>query len=220
MVLSAPGIEHPAQVKNIIFDFGGVICNIDFSLSEKKFRELGFSTFDSTYSVSEREDLFRKLESGKISPVEFRDILKRCFSRPVTDQEIDDAWNAMILDIPEPRVRLLEKVSKSYRIFILSNSNEIHYHKYRFEFQQKYGYSDFNALFEKAYFSFEMHLQKPGREVFEHVLASSGLIPGETLFIDDSIQHVEGARKTGMLAYHLRASEGEQILDLFGPHQI
>jgi putative hydrolase of the HAD superfamily len=215
MIITATGIPDPAAIRNIIFDFGGVICNIDISLAEKSFQSLGLKSFDSNYPESARDNLFRQLESGKLAARDFRDILKKYFSTTVSDDQIDAAWNAMILDIPEPRVRLLEKLSQLYRIFILSNSNVIHYQKYLYDFQTKYGYADFDALFEKAFFSFEIHLQKPGREVFEYVLVTAGLKPEETLFIDDSRQHVEGARSAGIQAYHLDLQKGEQILDLF-----
>jgi putative hydrolase of the HAD superfamily len=121
----------------------------------------------------------------------------------------------MLLDIPEARVRLLEKLANHYRVFILSNSNEIHYLKYAADFKVKYGYHDFDELVEKAYFSFRLHLQKPGKEIFEFVIFDRGLNPGETLFIDDSVMHIEGAKKAGLIAYQLRIAEGEQLTDLF-----
>jgi len=208
-------IPNYRSVKNIIFDFGGVICNIDIKRTEKKFKELGIRFFNGSYAVSERDDLFRKFERGMMTAQEFRNILKNYFVYPVSDKEIDDSWNALLLDIPESRIRLLENLVVNYRIFLLSNSNEIHYNKYLSDFQKKFDYPDFEALFEKAYFSFQIHLQKPGIEVFEYVLHESNLQSQETFFIDDSIQHVEGARKAGILAYHLKIMEGEQILDLF-----
>jgi len=214
MVRLIPSIPNFASIKNIIFDFGGVICDIDIKRTEKKFFEMGLIRFDTDYSSSERDDLFRRFESGRISAQEFRDSLKHFFNRPVTDKEIDDAWNALLLEIPRKRIQLLEVIRKNYRIFLLSNSNEIHYQKYLSDFRNNFGYQDFDQLFEKAYFSFQMHLQKPGREVFDYVLKISELKPSETLFIDDSIQHVEAANEAGIIGYHLKIKEGEEITDL------
>jgi len=208
-------IPDSAYIKNIIFDFGGVICNIDIKRTEKKFMELGLKSFDPKYSITESSGLFDLIENGKITSHEFRQQLKKYFSQPVTDKQLDEAWNALLLDIPEPRLRLLEKLRQHYRIFLLSNSNEIHYLKYLEDFRKQYGYNDFNDLFEKAYFSYRIGLKKPGKEVFEFVLNDSHLNPGETFFIDDTIQHVEGARNAGINAYHLKIGEGEQLLDLF-----
>jgi len=215
MLLFQPGIPNPQPIRNIIFDFGGVICNIDIDRTRKMFKQMGMDTFNASYSISEQEDLFRKLERGAITSQEFRDILKSHFSGPVTDIQIDEAWNAMLLDIPEPRIRLIEKLGKQYRIFLLSNSNEIHYEKFLKSFRENFGYSDFGQLFEKAYFSFHIQLQKPGREIFNYVLNDSGLLPHETLFIDDSFQHIETAGSLGILTRHLNLEKGEQITDLF-----
>jgi putative hydrolase of the HAD superfamily len=192
-----------------------VLCNLDIKRTEKRFFELGLKHFDSDYSVAERDDLFRKLERGDLTPGQFRDSLRKFFTRTVSDEEIDQAWNELLLDIPEERIRLLESIRNRYRIFLLSNSNEIHYIKFLSDFTSRYGYKDFGELFEKAWFSFRIHLQKPSKEIFEFVLSDARLLPEETLFIDDSIQHVTGASRTGILAYHLKIKEGEQVTDLF-----
>lgn len=206
-------IPHPENIRNIIFDFGGVICNIDIKLSEEKFRELGFKGFNPSYNVEENEDVFRKLEGGKITVPEFTGTLKKHLDPAVTDEQVIAAWNAMILDIPRPRVKLIEDVRNSYRIFILSNSNEIHYNKYLADFSLKYGYNSFEDLFETAWFSFKIHLQKPSPEVFRFVIRESRLVPGETLFIDDTFRQVESAWEAGLIAYHL--CPPEEIMSLF-----
>ncbi len=204
MLTLTPQASQGRTIRNIIFDFGGVIGNIDFKLSEQKFRDLGFKGFNPSYSFEEGEDVFRRLEGGKISIPEFTAILKKHLKPGISEQEILDALNAMILNIPAQRVRLLEEVRKSYRIFILSNSNEIHYNKYLGDFSKNYGYKSFLDLFEKTWFSFEIHLQKPSREIFEFVIRDGKLDPKETLFIDDSSQHVETASNVGLLTYHLK----------------
>jgi glucose-1-phosphatase len=208
-------VRYPMAIKNIIFDFGGVICNLDVKRTEKKIMELGIIRPEQRRSSAERDALFASIEDGSLSSQDFRDALKQYFEKPVTDTEIDEAWNALLLDIPEPRIRLLEKLRKHYRIFLLSNSNEIHYRKYLRDFREQYGYDDFDGLFEKAYFSFMIGLKKPDPAVFEYVLQDSGLVAGETLFIDDTLQHAQGAEKAGMYAYRLRLDQREQIMDLF-----
>jgi len=208
-------IPYAAKIKNIFFDFGGVLCDLDISKTEKRFFELGLKNFDSGYSVTERDDLFRKLERGAISPQQFRDSLKKFFTRSVSDEEIDQSWNELLIGIPEERIRLLEKIRLNYRIFLLSNSNEIHYNKFLSDFKSRFGYNGFNDLFEKAYFSFQIQLQKPSKEIFEFVLNDSNLAADETMFIDDSVQHVHGAARAGIQGYHLNLEKGEQVTDLF-----
>jgi len=210
-------IRNPKSIKNIIFDFGGVICNIDVKIAEKRFAELGLSAGDDKSSIAKVKKLFENIETGALGPQEFRDELKKYFLNPVTDAQIDDAWNALLLDIPENRIRLLEDLRKHYRIFLLSNTNEIHYRCYVESFRKQFGYENFDALFEKAYFSYRIGLRKPLLEIFSFVLQRSRLNPSETLFIDDTLMHVEGARNAGMYAYHLRIDLGEEIHDLFMP---
>ncbi|MEI7663628.1 MAG: HAD family phosphatase [Bacteroidota bacterium] len=212
----ACGRQNQPPVKNIIFDFGGVICNIDVRISEKRFVELGFKVNDPEYPAARSKQLFGQLESGDLTPRQFRDELRPFFSRPLTDGQIDDAWNALLLDIPEARIRLLEQIRSNYRIFMLTNTNEIHYLRYRETFRSQYGYDDFDDLFEKAYYSYRIGLSKPDPAIFRHLLNDSRLDPSETLFIDDTLVHVESARSVGIHAHHLRIGTGEEIMELFG----
>lgn len=215
MVLNPEIIQHHSSIRNIIFDFGGVLCNINISLTEQRFKELGLIEFDPHYSVADRDTLFGRLEEGSITPDAFRNTIRAKFSKPISDHEINDAWNAMLLDFPEDRVKLLEQLKPKYQIFLLSNSNEIHYQKFSNDFRHTYGYGDFNDLFKKAYFSFQIKMKKPDRRIFEHVLNEQRLNPSETLFIDDSILHVKGAGLTGINAHYLDLRAGQTILDLF-----
>jgi glucose-1-phosphatase len=203
------------QIKNIIFDFGGVILNIDVKLTEKAFMDLGINRFDPVHSISRSAGLFRDIETGTLDSRKFRDELRKFFPGPVTDEQLDSAWNALLLDIPEPRIRLLEKVRKNYRIFLLSNTTEIHYTKYLGDFRKQFGYAGFDDLFEKAYLSFRIGLKKPSPEIFRYVLHDSRLDPSETLFIDDTLMHVEGAETAGIRGYHLDAERGEEVTGLF-----
>jgi glucose-1-phosphatase len=210
-----PGYD---KIKNIIFDFGGVICDLDIARTEKKFREFGpvKSTGTSAEENSLRFDiLVGQYEKGAISSREFRDIIKNHYQVPPTDAAIDDTWNALLLGIPGKRIQLLKEIRNHYRIFLLSNSNEIHYLHYQQDFRIKSGFQDFEDLFEKAYFSFMIHLSKPGKEIFEFVLNDSRLDPAQTMFIDDTLKHVEMARSLGINGYHLDLQNGEQVTDLF-----
>ena len=208
-------ISHPASIKNLIFDFGGVICNIDVKLTENAFIDLGLKAFNTKESITDSRGLFDKLETGSISPADFRMELKRFFRNPVTDDQLDQAWNAMLLDIPVSRIRLLEKLRTNYRIFLLSNSNEIHNRKYSADFSIKFGYQDLDSLFEKAWFSFNIGLKKPDSAIFDYVVKHSRIDPYETLFIDDTLVHVEGANKAGLHAHHLNLAKNEEISALF-----
>ena len=210
-------IPNHSSIKNIIFDFGGVICDLDITRTEKKFKEFGPPKpvhSDQSYNLSIQFNiLVEDLETGAISPQQFREVIRNHYAVPPSDQAIDEAWNAMLLNIPDKRIRLLEKLKSNFRIFLLSNSNQIHNDKYLRDFQQQTGYHDFNDLFEKAYFSYNIGLKKPGKEIYQFVLSDSRLNPIESLFIDDTLENVIGAEAAGINGYHLK--NGTEIDDLF-----
>jgi glucose-1-phosphatase len=217
MLILNPQIPHHHSIKNIIFDFGGVICDIDISRSEEKFKAFGPPKTISALSKKEQDHEFEKmvnqLETGMMTPAKFRQTIREFYISEPSDEAIDKAWNALVLGIPPHRIKLLENIRDHYRIFLLSNSNEIHYLEYLQDFQRKYGYHDFNDLFEKSWFSFRVRLKKPDRELFELALTDGHLAPEETLFIDDTLIHIESARKLGINGWYLK--QGTDIWDLF-----
>jgi len=210
MIKLIPSIPGHEGIRNIIFDFGNVICDIDISLTEKKFLEFGPAKEspgnDPANSSRRFDEVVEKYEAGMLSSAEFREIIRNHYVSSPSDAVIDEAWNALLLDIPERRIRLLKEVRKSYPIFLLSNSNEIHYLHYLKDFRKKSGLQEFDDLFEKAYFSFRINLTKPSPVIFDKVVQEQHLIPSETLFIDDTLKHVNAARDKGIIGYHLQAN--------------
>jgi putative hydrolase of the HAD superfamily len=202
-------------INTIIFDFGGIILNIDHRLTEKAFAALGVPEFDKLYSQYLQTHLFNGLETGVIQPDEFRDEIRKIAGKDFSDLQIDTAWNAMLLDIPEQRIRLLEQLKPRYRTFLLSNTNIIHYWEYTAGLHKKFGYADFSPLFEKAHFSFELGKRKPHPETFEYVMEKNGIDRQTALFIDDSPQHIQGAMKAGLHTY-LHDAKNE-ICNAFDP---
>jgi putative hydrolase of the HAD superfamily len=202
-----------ATIKNIIFDFGGVILNIDYKLTENAFARLGLTDFAGIYSQATQKELFDVFEKGLITPADFRKEVKKYIKQKTSDAQIDEAWNAMLLDLPEERVTLLDKLKKTHRIFLLSNTNEIHFTAFSSYIKNKFKRDVFSEVFEKYYVSHKVNMRKPDAEIFELVVRENDLRKEETLFIDDSIQHIEGARKAGLNALFLE--KGKTILDLF-----
>lgn len=201
------------RIRNIIFDLGGVILNLDYNRTTEAFKQLGITEFEHLYSQAKQKHLFDEYEKGLISSDAFRsEMITLLESRPAP-HEIDRAWNAMLLDLPPERLDLLQKLKDKYRLFLLSNTNEIHISAYSEYLRQTFGFADLSHIFEKEYYSYRVGKRKPDREIFEMVLAENNLQPKETLFIDDSVQHVEGARLTGIRAYHLQPPQ--TILHLF-----
>lgn len=201
------------NIKNIIFDLGGVLLNIDYNLCVEAFRKLGIKKFDSLYSKAKQNDLFDHFEEGKISSPDFRNKMRKFLKPNISDQQIDDAWNAMLLDFPQERLEILFSLKKNHKIFLLSNTNEIHIKKFSEILKRSFGWQNLSSVFEKEYFSHQIKMRKPHREIFELVLKENNLIAEETLFIDDSLQHIEGAMKTGINS--LLLEKEKTILDLF-----
>lgn len=200
--------------KNIIFDLGGVILNIDYDLAAKAFEQLGLSNFNQLFSKASQEKVFDLYEKGLITSNEFRDALNKGMKIPLSDDVIDAAWNSMLLDLPTPRLELLKKMKTTHRTFLLSNTNEIHIDWFWNSLQQHFGIPDLSGYFEKMYLSYQIHLRKPDAAIFQYVLDKNQLDPAETLFIDDSPQHIEGAKKLGIQTYWLDVKK-ESILDIF-----
>jgi FMN phosphatase YigB (HAD superfamily) len=199
-------------IKNIVFDLGGVILDIDYNLTVKAFEDLGIPNFKEQYSKMSQSNLFDNIETGKISPDEFRNLIREVAKKTISDAEIDAAWNALILHLPQHRIEILKNLHVNYRLFLLSNTNKIHYDDYSEVIKRENGIEGLEPLFEKTYLSHEMGLRKPDPEIFQVVLNENNLVPKETLFIDDSPQHIASAKTLGIVAYHL---ENEDIGDLF-----
>jgi glucose-1-phosphatase len=198
-------------IRNIIFDLGGVILNINPQLTVEEFRKLGWSDFYEEDNKSLARDLFYQLEQGSSSPELFRDKVREMVNKPVEDKAIDEAWSAMILDIPEERIKYLKELKKGYRIFLLSNTNEIHRLKFHKEFENEFGYS-FYDLFERNFYSHEMGLRKPNPEIYDRALKEAGILAEETLFIDDMEANTDAARSLGIKVLHIEPGKLMEVL--------
>ncbi|MCW3103310.1 MAG: HAD-superfamily hydrolase, subfamily variant 3 [Bacteroidetes bacterium] len=201
--------------KNIIFDFGGVIINIDYNLTTAAFQELGLSNFDKLFSQARQNQLFDLYEKGQITSHEFRTELRSAFNMKPSAELVTNAWNAMLLDLPHERLDLLEKLKSTHRTFLLSNTNELHIEAIFSALEKNMGIPDLSVYFEKMYFSYKVKMRKPDAEIFRLVLKENGLQAKETLFIDDSPQHIEAAKRLGIQTYLLDVTK-ESILDIFG----
>jgi len=189
-------------IRNIIFDLGGVILNINPLLTVEAFHKLGWNDFYKGDNQSLNKELFYNLEKGNSSPEVFRNTVRQMIDKQMTDEEIDLAWTAMILDIPADRVSYLIELKKSYRLYLLSNTNEIHRIKFHRSFKEDFGYS-FYDLFEHNFYSHKMGMRKPNPQIYVQALKEANLNPEETLFIDDMVENIAVAKTTGMNVLHI-----------------
>jgi glucose-1-phosphatase len=200
------------KFKNIILDLGGVILDIDYKRTIEAFRKLGIRNADTFYSQATQVKLFDDLEKGMISDQDFYSGIRKISESSLTDDQIRDAWNAILIGLPQENVTILSNLKKDHRLFLLSNTNSIHEKAYREMIIKQYGHFIFDDLFEKMYLSHHIHMRKPDEEIFRFVLADGKLNPDETCFIDDSPQHVYGAGKTGISTFLMK---DQKLIEFF-----
>ncbi|MBS1615383.1 MAG: HAD family phosphatase [Bacteroidetes bacterium] len=185
-------------IRNIIFDLGGVLLNLDYSATERAFEELGIRDFRQRFSQLSQDHFFDDWETGKLSRDEFFQGLQHAGCDQLTEAQITTAWNAMLLDFPLRRLQILQQLRLRYELFLLSNTNEIHETAFNELLRQTCGWNSLGHFFEKIYFSHRVGLRKPGKEIYERILSDNQLKAAETLFIDDSPQNIEAAKSLGI----------------------
>ena len=194
--------EIPEGIKAIIFDLGGVIVNLETERTLHEFLRLGIEKVDFGTHPGNQPDFFSLYETGKISDTDFIQGLSKYMHAHVSVHEIKNAWNCMILDLPRTQLEILEKLKGSYRLFLLSNTNNLHIRYFLDDFERQYPELKFESFFEKVYYSHEIGKRKPDVEVYEYILDDNGLQANECLFIDDNLVNVEAARQAGIHAIH------------------
>ncbi|MCK5847478.1 MAG: HAD-IA family hydrolase [Bacteroidales bacterium] len=203
------------MIKNIIFDLGGVILNIDFHKAAEAFKDLGITNFENLYSRATQSNLFINLELGVISDEEFYTAIRELSGISISNEDIKVAWNELLLDFPKERLNLLKNLAGNYKLFLLSNTNKIHYDSYQNDLQIKHGIEGLEKLFEKCYFSHDIGIRKPEPESYNYVLEQNNLRPEETLFIDDTVLNIDAAVSVGVKALFINIDRGDDVLDYF-----
>jgi glucose-1-phosphatase len=190
------------NVKNIIFDLGGVIMDIDVKQTLHAFSGLGIKNIHEYFGHGFAASFFSDHEAGRIPDEVFLGEIKKLLSGEVSDKAVIDAWNALLLEFPPERIALLEELKTRYRIFLFSNTNAIHQQKFSEIYRQSFPGS-LEDHFEKAYYSHELGHRKPDTAGFEHIIRENRLDPKLTLFVDDALMNVEGAIKAGLKGLYL-----------------
>jgi len=203
-----------AQTKNIIFDLGGVLLDLDFQRTIDAFEKLGLKDFENMFSQSKADELFEKLETGRLTESDFYAAVKKRTEKTITESEIDHAWNALILNFRTESLALLERLAPNYKLYLLSNTNSIHVSYFKKIFTKQTGKPLLDAYFSKVWYSNEVGLRKPGAEIFEFALKEENLVAAETLFIDDTLTNIETAKKLGFKTHHLLPTERIEFLEI------
>lgn len=203
-------------IETIIFDLGGVILDISPAETERRFAELGIEVTHEMFHITPEKNPFTLLEQGAISHDEFYDGVRDAFGTDLTNDQIRYAWDGMLLGWTPERVELIKELRKHYRILLLSNTNGVHYDTYTRTFKETFGFP-FEELFDELYVSHEMGFRKPHRDIYDKLIADSGITPDRSVFIDDTLQNIEGCEAAGIKGYHLTG--GEDIRDILSVPQ-
>jgi FMN phosphatase YigB (HAD superfamily) len=191
------------NIKNIILDLGGVILDLDFESSINEFKKLGITDIIDLYQIPEHYPFFKRFEKGLMTPGQLRDEIRAATGDNTSDEEIDWAWNIVSVGFTREAIDTVQKLNRQFRLFLLSNTNAIHEVYYNNQLYEEHGIKNLTEIFEKVYYSHDLHMRKPDAEIFEFVLQDSQLIPEETLFVDDTLIHLETASSMGIRTYHL-----------------
>lgn len=197
----------PGQIRNIIFDFGGVLFEIDYDLPAQAFEKLGFFGYRETYTQAHQNPIYDLLETGKVSNEEFLNYLHSLVPH-ATEAQVAHAWNVILLHIMPEEVTHVKRIRDAgYRTFLLSNTNAIHVTEFERMIAETMDFEFFRSAFEAIYYSNVIGLRKPHPEIFLQICDWNNLNVKETLFIDDSEQHVLGAAKAGLHTHHLKPGQ-------------
>jgi glucose-1-phosphatase len=196
----------PTNITSIIFDLGGVLFDIDYRHTQEAFQQLGTTTdFHTVYSQQKQAGIFDEFEKGNITPAQFRSGLREWLPESITDEQIDRAWNALLIGFPADKVELLHNLKNKYKLYLLSNTNEIHLPVVLNMIDEAHTPGQLGKLFNKEYYSCRMGLRKPEKLIYEKVVIENDLDPSSSLFVDDLIQNIEGAQAFGLQTLHCTA---------------
>ena len=193
-----------AAVKNLIFDLGNVLYDIDFKLMNQAFASIGIQGFDQHFTLNKSHQLFLDLEMGLINEPAFYEGVRALANLPLTDAQIKFAWNALLVGFRKNSIQWIKDNNNKFPTFLYSNTNQSHHDHFIVEFEKKVANYPFVSLFKTPYYSHEMHMRKPDPASFTFILEKEGLIPGETIFIDDNEPNIIAAASVGLQVLHLK----------------
>ena len=200
------------KIKNIVFDLGGVLVDLDFKAAINGLQEAGFANVKEQLMAFDRGGIFQKFEVGEITADEFRTAIRENSTVTLTDEEVDALWNLMLLEIPREKLELILELRGKYMVYLLSNTNSIHWD---YVCKNAFNYRGFRVedYFEETFLSYEMHLAKPDKAIFEKMLHDANLLAEETLFIDDSEANCKAAEEVDIHAHHYHI--GDDLTEIF-----
>jgi len=204
-------MKHFKNITTIIFDFGGVLINLDINQCILNFKQLGLDNFEQHLNLFAQTGFFMQLEKGQITAGEFRNEIRKLSPNDLTDAQIDKAWCSFLLEVPVEKLNMLLELRKKFRVILLSNTNSIHFPNSEKEIFNLYG-RKLSDYFDRCYLSYEMKMAKPDPEIFENILGTENVDANECLFLDDGSKNTKEAQKLGIQTYLVHEHEDLSFL--------
>lgn len=208
---------YPPGIKNIVFDLGGVLLDLDFDRPLMQFRDLGMTDDRWLFSYFEADSPIHRLETGELEPARFLDMLLPHFPDGTQHDDLRHAWNSILSSFSPDHVTLLEELRRHYRVFLLSNINEFHIQRFEEMFLEVSGNRPVQEFFDDIFYSCRVGDRKPSSQIFSRLLEKNDLAAHETIFIDDLAPNVKAAESIGIHGYHLHPQENRTLQTLFRP---
>lgn len=193
-----------AAIKNLIFDLGNVLYDIDFKKMNIAFASIGIEGMDKYFTLNKSNQLFLDLEMGFVNEQEFYEGVRALVNLPLTNEQIQFAWNALLVGFRKNSIDWIKQNNTQYNTYLYSNTNQIHHDYFIAEFESKLANYPFVSLFKTPYYSHEMGMRKPDPASFTYILEKEGLLAAETLFIDDNEPNILAAASVGLQVLHLK----------------
>jgi putative hydrolase of the HAD superfamily len=193
-----------AAIKNLIFDLGNVLYDIDFKKMNAAFTSIGIEGMDKHFTLNKSHPLFLELEMGFVNEQEFYEGVRNLVNLPLSNDQIQFAWNALLVGFRKNSIEWIKQNNTKYNTFLYSNTNQIHHDYFIAEFENKVANYSFVSLFKTPYYSHEMGMRKPDPASFTYILEKEGLVASETLFIDDNEPNIIAAASVGLQVLHLK----------------
>lgn len=200
------------MITSIVFDFGDIFINLEKEAQIEAFKKIGLH--GPTPELVEANDLFEK---GQITELAFLETFQK-FIPNASVEEIRTAWNTIIGEFPLYRLEFLQLLTRKYKLFLLTNTDEIHIDRFEHNAGISF-FSDFYQCFEKVYYSYEMGMRKPDPAIFNHILNKHDLSPKRTLFVDDKKVNTDAAASLGIHVWNLQVGQ-EDVVDLFSKKEL
>ncbi len=199
-------------IKNILFDLGGVVIDIDFKYTIEALAQLSGKTVEEVHQLSLQDAYYDKYERGHLTNAQFLDLIRKSLAFEAEDEEVIAAWNALLLAIPKERIDLVKKLSENYKVLVLSNTSNYHVLGFNEILKNSTGHASLNEVYHHVYFSYDLGCRKPEARIYEKVLENAGIKAEETLFLDDNYDNIQAAEKLGFKTIHVTDKD---ILEIF-----